>query len=64
MPNPAILPCDTDALVQFFLADEIRPFRHLKDVYGIQPTIVQEVDLELRWLGKYKDKFVPHWKRR
>jgi hypothetical protein len=59
MPNPAILPCDTDALVQFFLANEIRPFRHLKDVYGIQPTIVQEVDLELRWLGKYKDKFVP-----
>jgi hypothetical protein len=59
MPNPALLLCDSDALVQFFLANEIRPFRLLKDLYGIQSAVVQEVDLELRWLGKHKDRFVP-----
>jgi hypothetical protein len=58
MPNPALFICDSDVLVQFFLANEITPFRQLKDVYGIQVAIVQEVDLELRWLGKHKDKFV------
>src|SRR6266404_61274 len=59
MPNPALILCDTDVLVQFFLANEIVPFRKLKDGYGIQSAIVQEVDLELRWLGKHKDRFVP-----
>ena len=58
MPNPALLVCDSDVLVQYFLANEIRPFRHLKETYGIQAAIVQEVDLELRWLGKHRDKFV------
>jgi hypothetical protein len=58
MPNPALLICDSDVLVQFFLANEIRPFRQLKDLYGVQSAIVQEVDLELRWLGKHKDRFV------
>ncbi len=59
MPNPALLLCDSDALVQFFLANEVRPFRQLKDGFGVQSAIVQEVDLELRWLGKHKDRFVP-----
>jgi hypothetical protein len=58
MPNPALLLCDSDALTQFFLADEIRPFRHLKNSYGIQPAVVQEVDIEMRWLGRYRDRFV------
>jgi hypothetical protein len=59
MPNPAILPCDSDVLTQLFISQEIRPLKFLKASYGIQPVIVQEVDLELRWLKKYKDKFVP-----
>lgn len=59
MPNPALLVCDSDALIQFFLADEIRPLKQLRDTYGIQPAIVQEVDLEIRWLRKYRDRFVP-----
>lgn len=59
MPNPALLLCDSDALTQFFLANEIRPLKQLKDAYGIQPAIVQEVELELRWLRKHKDRFVP-----
>lgn len=58
MANPAILVCDSDALAQLFLSNEIRPLRHLQEAYGVQPVIVQEVDLELRWVGKYKDRFV------
>jgi hypothetical protein len=59
MPNPALLLCDSDALTQFFLASEIRPLKQLKDAYGIQAAIVEEVELELRWLRKHKDRFVP-----
>jgi hypothetical protein len=58
MQIPAPFFCDSDVLAQCFLANEIRPLRHLKDAYGIQPAIVQEVDLELRWLRKHKDRFV------
>jgi hypothetical protein len=58
MPNPAILVCDSDALVQFFLPNEVRPLRHLRDRYGIQPVITQEVDLEMQWLGRHRDRFV------
>jgi hypothetical protein len=58
MRNPPILLCDSDALTQFFLADEVRPLRELKSKYGIQPAIVQEVDNELRWMRRFKDRFV------
>lgn len=59
MSNPALLLCDSDALTQFFLANEIRPLKELKARYGIQPTIVQEVDNELRWMRRFRDRFVP-----
>lgn len=42
-----------------FLANELRPLRDLKNLYGMQPAIVQEVDVELRWLGHYGNRFVP-----
>lgn len=59
MGNPPLLLCDSDALTQFFIADEIRPLKELQTRYGIQPAIVQEVDIELRWMRKFKDRFVP-----
>lgn len=59
MPNPELLLCDSDVLVQLFLADELRPLIELKRLYGIQPAAVLEVDLELRWMKKHKDRFVP-----
>ncbi len=59
MPNPSLLICDSDVLVQLFLSNELRPLRDLKNLYGVQPAIVQEVDLELRWLGHYGHRFVP-----
>lgn len=58
MPNPALLICDTDVLVQFFLVDDLRPLEGLRKRYGIQPAITLEVDLELRWIKKHKDRFV------
>ncbi len=57
MPNPSLLICDSDVIVQLFLASELRPLRDLKSLYGVQPVIVQEVDLELRWLGRYGNRF-------
>jgi hypothetical protein len=59
MPNPSLLICDSDVLIQLFLAGEVRPLRDLKDLYGVQPAIVQEVDVELRWVGHYGPRFVP-----
>ena len=58
MPNPSLLICDSDVLVQLFLAGELRPLRDLKSLYGVQPAITQEVDVELRWLGHYGNRFV------
>jgi hypothetical protein len=51
MPNPPIVVCDTDGLVQAFKAREIRPLRVLKDAYAIQPVIMPEVENELAWLN-------------
>ncbi len=60
MPNPALLLCDSDVLVQLFLADELRPLQDLRTGFAVQPAVVPEVDLELRWINnKYKDRFVP-----
>lgn len=58
MPNPALLLCDTDVLIQLFLVDDLRPLDALKKRFGIQATIPIEVDLELRWIRKYRDRFV------
>jgi len=59
MPNPPLLLCDSDALVQLFIANNLRPLQSLKSTYHIQPSIVLEVDIELRWMKKYKSRFVP-----
>jgi hypothetical protein len=59
MPNPPLLLCDSDALVQFFLMDDLRPLQVLRTDFQIQPTITLEVDLELRWMRKHKNRFVP-----
>jgi hypothetical protein len=58
MPNPALLLFDSDVLVQLFLVGDLRILDGLKRIFGIQPAIVQEVDIELRWLARFKDRFV------
>ncbi len=59
MPNPRLIVRDSDALIQLFIANQLQPLKDLKKLYGIQPAVVQEVDIELRWLGHYRDRFVP-----
>jgi hypothetical protein len=59
MPNPRLIICDSDALIQLFIANQLQPLKDLKNLYGIQPTVVQEVDIELRWLGHHRERFVP-----
>ena len=54
MSNPPFLLCDTDLLIQFFVAQDLRPLRELKRAYGIQPSIVAEVEMELRSNKKHK----------
>lgn len=58
MANPELLVCDSDVLAQLFIVNQVLPLRHIKESYGIQPVIVEEVDVEMRWLQRYKDRFV------
>lgn len=48
MARPAFVICDTDAVIQFLLAPEIRPFQLLRSKYSIQPLVVREVEIELQ----------------
>jgi hypothetical protein len=58
MANPELLVCDSDVLAQLFIVNQLIPLRHIKENCGIQPVIVEEVDVELRWLQRYRDRFV------
>lgn len=51
--NPNLLLFDGDALSQFLVAKEYLPFRALKKTYGIQCSIVEAVDYELRQSRKF-----------
>ena len=57
MANPALLLCDTDALIQIFMVAETQLLRLLRDRYAVQPCIVQDVDGELAWNSTYRDRF-------
>lgn len=66
MPNPSVLPCDTDALIQLFLVTKqtsLVPLRILRDVYGIQPAIVAEVEVELMSNRKHGVRIAPELKK-
>lgn len=57
MPNPPFLICDSDALIQFFIAKEFGPFRELKKSYCVQPVIVSEVEIEICSTKKFGNRF-------
>ncbi|CAE6778337.1 hypothetical protein [Nitrospira defluvii] len=61
MSNPALLFCDSDALIQLFLTDQNKLLRSFKTEYGIQPVIVFEVENELRQHKKYRTKVEPQF---
>ncbi len=57
MANPPYLLCDSDALFQLFVGNELRPLKELKAAYGIQPAIVPEVEIELRSQRNFARRF-------
>lgn len=57
MPNPAVLVCDSDALLQIFLTRRIKLLQHIKGEYGIQPVIVAEVEQEIWWNSRFGSRF-------
>lgn len=67
MPNPSVLLCDTDALIQLFLTaaqtKNLVPLRTLRDDYGIQPAIVAEVEIELMSHRKHGGKVGPELRK-
>jgi hypothetical protein len=48
MPNPQAIVCDTDSLYQVFLANQPVLLRQLRDIYGIQPMVVAEIEMDVR----------------
>lgn len=63
MARPAFIFCDADAIFQFLLVGEIRPFRVLRSSYSIQPLIVPEVEIELRSHKRLSSRIAPELKR-
>jgi len=63
MARPAFIFCDTDAVIQFLLTGEVRPFRVLRSNYSIQPLVVPEVEIELRSNQRFGARIAPELKR-
>ncbi len=66
MPNPSVLVCDTDALIQLFLTvgqTRLTPLRTLRDDYGIQPVIIAEVEIELISNRRHGIKVAPELRK-
>jgi hypothetical protein len=57
--NPKLLVCDSDALFQLFITNIISPLKELKRLYGVQPVITQEVELELFSNQRYSKRVGP-----
>lgn len=57
-PNPRILVCDTDALIQIFLARQGELLKRLKRRYGMQPVIPESVEAEITRRGHQKSALV------
>lgn len=66
MPNPSVLPCDTDALIQLFLTasqTKLASLRVLRTDYAIQPAIVPEVETELLSNRKHGARVAPELRK-
>jgi len=63
MASSGFLVCDTDAVIQFLLAGEVRPFRLLRSKYSIQPVVVPEVEIELQSNRRFAKRIAPELKK-
>lgn len=56
--NPKVLVCDTDALIQIFIAHQGELLKRLKRRYGIQPVIPESVEAEITRRGHPKSAVI------
>ncbi len=57
MAPPLLLFCDTDCLIQLFVSDKTSLLKWARYKCGLAPVIVPEVQAEITWHLKFKDKF-------
>lgn len=64
MASPLLLFCDTDCLIQLFITNKSSPLlRWYKAKYGLEAVIVPEVESELAWHTKFRDRFDPNLRK-
>lgn len=59
MASPLLLFCDTDCLIQLFAVNKIAIFRWFKARYSLEAVVVPEVEAELSWHMRFRDRFEP-----
>src|SRR6185369_16498702 len=57
MANPPYLLFDTDALLQIYISRQVQILQELKRSYGVQPAVLPEVEEEVCWTKRFKDRF-------
>jgi hypothetical protein len=57
MSQPLLFFCDSDCLIQIFISNQIPLLKWLKAAYGVKTVIVPEVDYEVAWTVRFKDRF-------
>ena len=57
--NPEHLICDTDVLLQLFIARQGRLLSYLQQAYAVSLAIVPEVETEVSWNRRYRSRFEP-----
>lgn len=57
MVPPLYLFCDTDCLIQLFLINQSSLLKWYKTRYDLEAVIVPEVENELAWHAKFRDRF-------
>jgi hypothetical protein len=63
MALPRLLFCDTDCLIQLFIARQSSLLRWYKVRYNLEAVVVPEVESELSWHMKFKGRFDPDLKK-
>jgi hypothetical protein len=63
VPNPTHLLIDSDVLFQLFISRQTSILSKLRNECGILPAIVPEVETEVRWNGKFRNRFEPQLQR-
>lgn len=58
-----LLFCDTDVLIQIFITRQTKLLKWFRTEYGLEAVVVPEVENEIAWHAKFKDRFDPDLKK-